>query len=132
MLSFYNGGQLTILSLSAGSGVSENILQNVALGKSTSLLKASSAPHNANFHRWGDKSKLVDGSLSASLIFDGGGALNGCSGCFASNAIEGYWEVNLGDKHFVPYVRIVRVAGEIIDTQKKRSLAEKYAGTLFC
>lgn len=93
------------------SGSSQTVPQHVAVGKSTSISKASSAPKSSNFFKWGNRHLLVDGSLSASLALDSGGGILGCSGCFASQSIEFYWQVNLGDKYFVPYVKIVGVTG---------------------
>ena len=90
------------------SGLSQTIPHNVAVGKSTTVQKASSAPAAARYTRWGNKNNLVDGSLSATL----NSWLTECSGCFASVASEGYWQVNLGDKYFVPYIEIVRVNGK--------------------
>ena len=90
--------------------MSQNVPQNVAVGKTTSIQKASSAAASANFRKFGDKNNLVDGSISATV----NNAITDCSGCFASFAIEGYWQVNLGDKYFVPYIKIVGVTGERI------------------
>ena len=60
----------------------------------------------SDYNKWGDKDNLVDGLRTAT------GSGSGCSGCFASNPSEGYWQVDLGQKYFVAYITIVGVTGE--------------------
>ena len=76
----------------------------MAVNKGTSI-KSTAVPPVA-YSKWGDKAKMVDGLRTAT------GSGNGCTGCFASNPSEGYWQVDLGQKYFVAYITIVGVTGE--------------------
>ena len=67
---------------------------------------------NQTYRKSGDKDNLVDGNRTATF------SDNTCSGCFLSNPITGYWQVNLGQKYFVAYVTIVGVSGEEIPDNK--------------
>lgn len=58
------------------------------------------------FGKWGDKDNLVDGDKTATFTH------SGCLRCFASNAVPGYWQVNLGRTYFVAHVKIFGVSGE--------------------
>ena len=87
-------------------GKSEQQLVNVAVNKVTSIARTDDGPPGF-YAKWGsDKDNLVDGLRTAT------GSGSGCSGCFASNPVEGYWQVDLGQKYFVAYITIVGVPGE--------------------
>lgn len=77
-------------------------LQNVAVNKGTKVQRVGGGAYG----KIGDKANLVDGVKTAT--FDG----SGCSGCFGSNPVSGYWQVNLGQEYFVAYVKIFGVSGE--------------------
>ena len=62
----------------------------------------------SDYNKWGDKDNLVDGLRTAT------GSGSGCTGCFASNNLEGYWQVDLGQKYFAAYIKITGVTGEKI------------------
>ena len=79
----------------------------MAVNKETSIARTDGHP-GSDYRKWGHKCLLVDGLRNAT----GSGA--GCSGCFASNPAEGYWQVDLGQKYYVPYITIIGVSGEII------------------
>ena len=79
-------------------------LVNVAANKVTSIVRRDIF----DYTKWGDKDNLVDGLRTAT------GSGSGCSGCFASNPVEGYWQVDLGQKYFVAFITIVGVTGEKI------------------
>ena len=87
------------------SVTSQQQLVNVAVNKVTSIARTDHPW--SEYHKWGHKNLLVDGLRNAT----GSGA--GCSGCFASNAAEGYWQVDLDQEYYVPYINIVGVLGEI-------------------
>ena len=88
------------------SGISQQqSLINVAVNKETSIARTDSNPQLA-YGKWGNKDNLVDGLRTAT------GSSSECSGCFASNPAEGYWQVDLGQKYFVAYINIVGVTGE--------------------
>ena len=87
-------------------GISQQQLVNVAVNKVTSIARTDVNPQDP-YAKWGsDKDNLVDGVRTAT------GSGSGCSGCFAGNPVEGYWQVDLGQKYFVAYITIVGVAGE--------------------
>ena len=88
-------------------GISQVQLVNVAVNKVTSIARTDSHPQ-ISYRKWGVKDYLVDGLRTAT------GSGSGCSGCFASNPVEGYWQVDLGQKYFVAYITIVGVTGEKI------------------
>ena len=71
----------------------------------TSIARTDANPQ-ASYEKWGNKDELVDGLRTAT------GSRSGCSGCFASTPVEGYWLVNLGQKYFVAYITIVGVTGK--------------------
>ena len=73
----------------------------------TSTARTDGAPQGS-YVKWGDKNNLVDGLRTAT------GSGSGCTGCFVSNPVEGYWQVDLGQKYFVAYITIVGVTGEQI------------------
>ena len=79
----------------------------MAVNKLASIARTDNIPH-AEYKKWGNKDNLVDGLRTAT------GSGSGCSGCFASNPAEGYWQVDLGQKSFVAYITIVGVTGEKI------------------
>ena len=88
------------------SGISQQqSLINVADNQVTSIARTDSQSH-LNYSKWGNKDNLVDGLSTAT------GNGGGCTGCFASNGVEGYWQVDLGQKYFVAYINIVGVTGE--------------------
>ena len=76
---------------------------NVAVNKVTSTTRTGS---HATYNKWGNKDNLVDGLRTAT------GSGSGCSGCFASNPNAGHWQVDLGQKYFAAFIRIVGVTGE--------------------
>ena len=89
------------------SGLSQQQLVNVAVNKVASTARTDG--WGLGYNKWGsDKDNLVDGLRTAT------GSGTGCSGCFASNPVEGYWQVDLGQKYFVAYITIVGVTGEKI------------------
>ena len=88
------------------SGTFQQQRVNVAVGKATSILRTDNPAVANGYHKWGGKDNLVDGLRTAT------GSGSGCTGCFASNNVEGYWQVDLGQKYFVAYITIVGVTGE--------------------
>ena len=88
----------------------------MAVNKVTSIQRTDSIPQSG-YSRWGsDKDNLVDGLRTAT------GNNSGCTGCFVSNPVEGYWQVYIGQKYFVAYITIVGVIG------KKISILIKFQG----
>ena len=88
------------------SGTSQQQLVNVAVNKVTSINWTDN--RFGEYNKWGDKDNLVDGLRTATS------SGSGCTGCFLSNPVEGYWQVDLGQKYFVAYITIVGVTGEKI------------------
>lgn len=88
-------------------GISQVQLVNVAVNKVTSIARTDGGPQ-LSYQKWGDTNNLVDGLRTAT------GSNSGCSGCFASNPAEGYWQVDLGQKYFVAYIKTYGVTGEEI------------------
>ena len=86
-------------------GISQQQLVNVAVNKVASIVRTDGG---YSYEKWGDEDNLVDGTRTAT------GSGSGCTGCFASNPAEGYWQVDLGQKYFVAYITIVGVTGEKI------------------
>ena len=82
--------------------LSELSLENVAYGKPTAI---QTTTHVA-YRKWGNKDNLVDGVKSASS------SGSGCSACFASNPVQGYWLVDLAANFYLSYVEITGVQGQ--------------------
>ena len=77
-------------------------LENVACGKPTAIQTTTLVA----YRMWGNKDNVVAGDKSASS------SGSGCSACFASNPVQGYWQVDLDANFYLSYVEITGVQGE--------------------
>lgn len=84
------------------------------MGKTTAI--GTTGQSTGSYYKYGDKDNVVDGSYGGYTDAEDGDPVTGCEGCFGSMPKEGYWQVNLGGKYFVPYVRINEDTGEITKT----------------